>query len=265
MDLAEKAVRLLRELSKEHNHVEGGGSFSCTVYDTAWLAMITKVVDGRKMWLFPSCFRYVLESQQPDGAWESYATSIDGIMNTMAALLSLYRHRDSPLQLGDTMPLNIDARITRAETALQERLHCWDVGATMHVGFEIVIPTLLNLLREFGLVFEFPGQQLLLRLYEQKMSRFHPAWLYQETPVSALHSLEAFIGKVDFDRLRHHVKMGSMMASPASTAVYLIYSKTWDPRAESYLCRVESEGEGKGSGGIPCAFPSTNFEIIWVL
>lgn len=40
--------------------------------------------------------------------------------------------------------------------------------------------------------------------------------------------------------------------------------KTWDDEAEAYLKRVVSIGPGRGSGGVPGAFPTTYFEMTWV-
>ena len=263
-ELKAKAARLLSDIVQEYEETESCGSFSCTVYDTAWVSMVTKIVDGNEIWLFPSSFEYVLRSQQSDGSWISYGSEIDGIMNTAAALLTMCRHRSAHHQLDDMIPLDIDHRVLRAETALRRQLKLWKVQATLHVGYEVLVPALLSLLEEFGFIFDYPGRQHLFDLYNQKLARFDAALLYQDLQVWALHSLEAFIGKIDFDRLKHHTRFGSMLASPSSTAAYLIYGSHWDTESESYLHRVISDGEGKGCGGVPSAFPSTNFDMIWV-
>lgn len=92
--------------------------------------------------------------------------------------------------------------------------------------------------------------------------------LYEMAPVALLHSLEAFHGWTaeDFDvrKVKHHMVRGSMMASPAATASYLIKTPEWDDEAEAYLRLVIECGDGKGIGGVPSAWPSTNFEILWV-
>lgn len=49
------------------------------------------------------------------------------------------------------------------------------------------------------------------------------------------------------------------MASPSSTAAYLMHTTTWDNEAEDYQRHVISEGEGRGGGGVPSALPSTHF------
>ena len=57
----------------------------------------------------------------------------------------------------------------------------------------------------------------------------------------------------------------SMMASPSSTAAYLMHSSPWHDGAETYFRRAMSSGAGKGNGGIPSAFPSSIFELTWTL
>lgn len=72
------------------------------------------------------------------------------------------------------------------------------------------------------------------------------------------------MGKIDFDKVISRKTNGSLMASPASTAAYLMNCTVWDYESESYLRSAISEGSGKGNGSIPCAFPTTFFEVTWV-
>jgi hypothetical protein len=88
--------------------------------------------------------------------------------------------------------------------------------------------------------------------------------LESDHPTTLLHSLEGFIGKIDFDKISHRKVEGSMLASPSSTAAYLMYSTEWDHEAAAYLRKVFENGSGKGCGGFPSAFPSEIFEISWV-
>lgn len=260
----QKAHQLLCQLLDGYDETYGFGTMTCAVYDTAWVAMVTKVVDGQHQWCFPLSFQYLLDNQLPNGGWISYASEIDGILNTMAALLCLSKHADSPGQPGAKSAEAFALRIARATSHLQAQLEHWDVAATKHVGFEILVPTLLDLLEKEGFSFDFPGRPLLMSVRRKKMAKFNPAFLYGNERITALHSLEAFIGMIDFDRVGHHQVFGSMMASPSSTAAYLMHRSTWDEKAEDYLRHVIVAGHGKGHGGVPSAFPSTFFEITWV-
>ena len=223
--------------------------------------MVMKDYDGQPQWLFPESFQFLLDMQLPDGSWESYASHEDGILNTLASLLALVRHSKAETKYPNSYQLL--SRMTKAQKALEEKFEAWDVESSMSVGFEIIIPNLLSALEEEHISFCFPQKKLLQDLKEVKMMKFDTQVLYQ-TQTTYLHSLEALIGVVDFDRLRQHKVFGSMMGSPASTAVYLMNSSIWDIEAESYLRKVIKIGQGKGCGGVPSVFPMPVFEITWV-
>jgi hypothetical protein len=274
--LSHQAQQLLDEVDAQYHETYGFGSMSCAIYDTAWVAMVTKTIHvpsggNTKIWLFPESFRYLLDTQSEDGSWDAAgcATSVDSILNTAAPLLALKRHLSEPLQL-DTQDddlysprehNNLENRVSRARNALQSRLQAWDVAQSNSVGFEIIIPAVLELLEVEGLVFNFEGKSELIAIREAKMARFKPEYLYGEQRLSAVHSLEAFVGKINFDKVAHHCSQGAMMGSPSSTAAYLMYATHWNDDAENYLRHVVGGSRG---GGAPSAYPSTHFEYTWV-
>ena len=262
MDLSQRANSLVGRLSSADGNV---GFMTCAIYDTAWVSMISKPSKWGPHWLFPQCFRYVLENQHHDGSWKSYASEIDGILNTAASLLALKVHEEKPLQLADIPLEEFGKRIRAATESLDKQLKAWDVNATVHVGFEYLVPALLDLLRHKGLIFDYPGRAALMALNTNKMSKFKPEHLYSKQMLTAIHSLEAFIGQINFNQVRHHKAFGAFMASPSSTAAYLMHSSPWDDEAEAYLHTVLELGAGQSSGGVPSAFPSTYFEVTWVL
>jgi hypothetical protein len=276
-ELNGQARELIQEAVVEYHDKYGFGSMSCAVYDTAWVAMITKTIDdpegGRtKIWLFPESFQYLVNTQSEDGSWDGVgcASPVDSILNTAASLLALKRHLADPLQMviQDDSDFcfprkndNLESRVGKATKALQARLKDWDVAGSNSVGFEIIIPAVLELLEGEGLVFDFKGKRDLLAIRELKLARFKPEYLYGKQRLTAVHSLEAFVGKIDFDKVAHHCTRGAMMGSPSSTAAYLMYASRWDDNAEAYLRHVVS---GERGGGAPSAYPSTYFEYTWV-
>ncbi|KAF5618361.1 ent-kaur-16-ene synthase [Fusarium sp. NRRL 52700] len=266
--LTSAAKSLLDRAFKSHHSYYGLCSTSPQVYDTAWVAMIAKNTDNDKHWLFPECFHYLLKTQAADGSWGNLPTTqTAGILDTASAVLALVSHVREPLQILDISPDEIDLRIEHGVASLKRQLAVWnDVEETNHIGVELIVPALLSMLeKEFGLsIFEFPCSDLLRKMHQEKLGNFDLKKVYGK-PSSLLHSLEAFLGKLDFDRLSHHLYRGSMMASPSSTAAYLIGASKWDDEAEYYLRHVMRDGAGHGDGGISGTFPTTHFECSWIL
>ena len=160
------------------------------------------------------------------------------------------------------------ARIRLASQSLGAQLAAWsDITTTNHIGVEMILPALLDYLQyeDSSLYLDFKTKDSLKRMSAAKLSRFHPEILYEQRPSSAVHSLEAFIGKIDFDKVSHHLFNGSMMASPSSTAAYLINASTWDEEAERYLRHVVNAGAGHGEGGVAGTFPIHYFEFNWIV
>ncbi|KAG7007773.1 FAD-dependent monooxygenase [Physcia stellaris] len=236
------------------------GSTTPAIYDTAWLSMVAKPDGESAVWLFPDSFQYLLNQQLPSGGWEAYATKEDGILNSLAALLALKRHQasSSPSDL-------LLEPIQRATMFLRNSLQTLDVDDCLNVGFEILVPALLELLGEEDIHLSFPGRETLVVLGREKMELFSPDLLYGSAETTLFHSLEALTGKIDFSQIQHRKTFGSMMGSPASTAAYLINNPEWDDEAESYLRTVILEGTGKGTGACPSAFPTPIFEISWII
>ncbi|KAJ5114236.1 Phyllocladan-16-alpha-ol synthase [Penicillium angulare] len=265
ISLQNSAVALVNQLTESIDDPRALGFMSPAIYDTAWVSMIQKTVEDQSTWLFPQCFEYILQMQLDDGSWISYASQIDGILNTAASLLSLKRHFTVPLQIGTISQKDLSERIDRGTAALSSLLNSWNVELTVHVGFEILVPALLGYLEAENVTFCFPARSRLFEIRAEKLARFKPEFLYGPIQTTALHSLEAFIGIVDFDQLRHHKTEGSFMASPSSTAAVLMHASEWDQECEEYICHTIQHASGKGSGGVPSAFPSPIFEIGWTL
>lgn len=265
MFLEAEAFVLVGQLASACKDGRPIGCMSASIYDTAWVSMVSKAIDGRREWQFPESFQYVLDKQLPDGGWERYASDLDGILNSMAALLALlYNQKHSSLTSNLHIPVDIQSRISRATECLTKRLQVWDVPSSDNVGFELLVPTLLTLLSEYGVVMDFPGLGHLMDLNAEKLAKFDLVMLTGDVATSTIHSLEAFVGKVDFQSLLHHKRFGSMMGSPASTAAYLIFSGTYDQDMEEYLRRASEHWQALDTGGFPSAFPSTIFELTWV-
>ena len=256
-------MELVRRMVQEAKN-DTLGSVSCAIYDTAWVSMVGKEEDGEHRWYFPESFQFVLDRQLPNGAWPAYASKGDGILNSLASLLAIKRHEKAASKASGVSMEDLQARSCKAQIQIRALLEDWDIESETHVGFEILIPALLEMLREEGIEFTFQGEAALHELHDKKMKHFKPEILYGSESSTLLHSLEALIGKIDFDRVRHHKRSGSMLNSPSSSVAYLMNSSSWDTETENYLKRVVVQGSGRGCGGVPSVYPIPIFELVWV-
>jgi hypothetical protein len=220
-------------------------------------------------WAFPECFEYVLSRQSSsDASFEGYASDLDSLLNTLAALLAMKKHWNLAQEREErALAKQLDTRIEQSKKFVASKIDSFDFESTMHVGFEIIVPALLRYLEAEEIKFEFRGRERLEHMEKKKLGRFDTTLL--ETmgkKLSALHSLEAFVGKINFDCFATQKTFGSIMASPAATAAYLINTSKWDAEAEEYLRFVVSLNLDShcNCAGVPSAFPSTFFEYSWV-
>ncbi|THC87203.1 hypothetical protein EYZ11_013351 [Aspergillus tanneri] len=221
-------------------------------------------IDGNTLPLFPECFQVLLDFQESDGSWCSSISELDGIINTAAALLALQSRLSvthQPLR-GD-----LELRCHKARGALLSMLREWNVDASDdRVGFEVILPAVLKLLEKHGITFDFPARMTVQTMHEQKVATLYTALRGQEQ-VSLVHSLEAFVGELNYDEIKHmRSAYGDMMASPSSTAAYLMHSSKWDDVAEGYLRKALSHTSAtQVTGSVPNVFPTTIFEIAWTV
>ena len=244
-------------LLEEYVQRRGVCSMSGSIYDTAWVSMVSKSVDGTQMWLFPSSFLCICETQDESGGWEG-ADAIDEIVNTLACILALKRH-----QKMETGPSELEEKIDKAVQFVTEKLSGWNKMATERLAFEILIPSVLDLLELEGITIRFADFDKLRQMNQDKMSKINFSILYKY-PSTILHSLESFIGVIDFDKMTPHLRDGSMMGSPSSTAAYLINASVWDDNAERYLRDALENGKRIADGMVTNVFPISTFEFAWV-
>lgn len=159
--------------------------------DTAWLSVISRVDSGQRDPLFPEFFQNLLNSQQDDGAWDATACQVDAILNSLAGLLALATWPRSNLAQSLDLSL-LDGRIERARSAIQWLLQDWDPSQCLHVGFEILVPSLLQQLKSFDIHFNFPGYSTLMSLHRQKLRKFDSIPVYSAISTTLLHSIGGF-------------------------------------------------------------------------
>jgi len=275
MDLSPQAVdQLVRELAAEYAETSAVGSMSCSLYDSSWVACVTTNEHGDERYRYPVCFSHITSSQTTEGSWSSnpaqiHPGQVDAILSSLAAIFALQTLAAKPLQLNHLVTEHrVVERVEKGIQAVRQLLLSWDVSSCREVGFEVLVPAMLSLVekqRDSNL--EFPARERLLQLRQAKLSKISPKLLYSHAPKSLLHSMEAFYQdpEFDFNRVRHHLVNGSLMASPSATAAFVMRVDSPDQESLDYLDKVYESAAGKASGGIPSAYPSTHFEISWVI
>ncbi|KAK7460601.1 hypothetical protein VKT23_009321 [Stygiomarasmius scandens] len=255
----DSANDLLKSLVSRYTD-SGLGTMSGSIYDTAWVSLVSRTIDGVANWVFPESFQFIYASQADDGSWNGDGSVVDAVMNGLVCLLSFKRH----LRPSSDHYLDLPQRIDKAIAYLNDVLQIWDVNSTERIAFEMIIPCILELLEKEGVNFDFPQRELLYKVYTHKLKKVDFEVVYSHH-TTVLHSLEAFIGRIDFDRLAHHKRGGSFMASPSSTAAYLMSTSTWDNEAEQYLRHVVDQCKVYGHGSVCNVWPTTVFEFSWTV
>jgi len=215
--------------------------------------------------LFPSSFQCICDTQGESGGWEG-GDPIDEIVNTMACLLAMKRHHKAEMSEDEddiSKLTELAEKIDKAKDFLVAKFSDRKPSNTEGVAFDILIPSMLDLLEVEGLQLRFPNSEELRQRNQTRMSKINFSVLYRY-PSAILHSLESFIGAIDFDKMSHHLQDGGMMASPSSTAAYLMNASTWDDNAERYLRDAVENGRRIAEGMVTNVFPISTFEFAWV-
>ncbi|KAJ5785388.1 uncharacterized protein N7503_010600 [Penicillium pulvis] len=260
------ALRLVQDLLQRCDPSYGIGTVTSSVWDTAWVSML-RSKDG-KSWAFPECFEYLVKSQASNGGWGNPFRDIEQICCSLVAILAIKTRLNTLCEYSEEQWLEIDLRCSRAIQFVKDNLPSWSIDNTddtLPVGLELYLPVLLLQLERYGVSFNVPGIERVNKMREMKLRKIPAEALYGESKLAGAYSLEGFIGHVDFDQINHQKGLGSLCASPASTAVYLMYRSSWDDDAEAYLRHIVNLSINQEGRGIPDFYPSTTFETSWVV
>jgi hypothetical protein len=182
-DWHDKANALLKKVIDQYDEEHEVGTITSSIYDTAWVSMISKSINGKTEWIFPETFQYILDTQSSVGGWQVDFPLIDAIVNTLACLLSLKRHQ-STIHLWNESEDSITHRVDNAITFLNNKLDEWDVITSERVAFELIIPTLFELLEmEFGIAFAFRDRNTLLTINRKKMAMIDYSMIYESQSI----------------------------------------------------------------------------------
>lgn len=226
-----------------------------TVYDTSWAARLTD--DGGPA--YPHLLGWLMERQYPDGSWGgqvSYAH--DRLITTLSVVVLLARVGGSRHE---------DQR-SRGEAYIRDHAGDLQQGMDRTIGFELILPALLDEARELGLDLPYAS----LGVYEQQRKKkldLLPMDRLFETWTTALFSLEAFRKDLDADgaaesAARLVLEDGSMVGSPSATAYLLGRTPGWRTRLPRSVEYLEDLLAGP-DGGLPAVHPCDVFVRAWTL
>jgi halimadienyl-diphosphate synthase len=241
MNLTEEFRNLLQ--------IVGTSVVSTSPYDTAWVARLGAAEEQ----LAEEALQWLLEHQLPDGGWGDGETLYghDRFICTLAAIVALAENGYG------------DSRLQRAQEALEiyiYKLRADPAGAT--VGFEMILPTLLNEAETLGII-SAPDDPLLegmayaraaklKSLSGHKINRFvTPAFSAEMVGSDGLHLL---------DQSNLQEANGSIAYSPSATAFFVMHVRHQDSAALNYLRSIANP-----DGGVPYVGPIDVFEHAWAL
>jgi halimadienyl-diphosphate synthase len=243
IDLKRDARELLGELDQ--------AAMSNTAYDTAWVARVREG-NGSSAPAFPELLGWLRRNQHPNGSWGGKVSYYhDLIICTLAALVALAEHRDGP---GD------QEAIGRAERFICQHIGSLHRDPAETVGFELILPSLLERARQLGLALPYDKCGRYYQLREQKLGMI-PEQLIYSREVTTAHSLE-FMGEgLNVERAADlREENGSFGNSPSATAYFLV--ECADSEAgRRYLAQAVKAG----GGAVMPAHPVEVFDKSWVL
>ena len=226
---------------------EAGPGIAPTAYDTAWLAGLP-AERNRRVSRFPLALQWLADHQLPDGSWGGTVRyEHDRVICTLAALTAL-------ATLGRR---DVDrARVAAGTRYLWQHGHLLGTEPTALVGFELLLPTLIDRATQAGVVVP-PHLDLYARERAQVLHLVRDAALYSSQATLA-HALEFLGAAADPDRLRQaQGSNGAIGNSPATTAFFVELAN--NAKALSYLRRSL---EGSGGEAAPVLYPCETFELL---
>ncbi len=249
-ELIRTAQSLILAVANDYQSDFGGGSISPSPYDTGWLARVRNQ-DRHLGLLFPESQLWLLDHQASSGAW-STPFPYD-ILPTISALIAL-------LQSPDQSNQRVRQAATKAQSYLKDCVKNWQPATHESVGFEVLLPPLLQSLSKLGIDLAIPNFGDVVDLMQSKLIR-SAGDLLTRGQSTLIHSLEAVgsgLGASTLSRLR--APSGHYGHSPAGTAAVL-QQLGWDEQSVIWL----RHNQARQGGAVPTVFSIDLFEAAWSL
>ncbi|MEM7118953.1 MAG: hypothetical protein AAF614_41430 [Chloroflexota bacterium] len=233
------------------------GIVCADAYDTAWVALVPDASHSSKP-QFPQALETLRTMQLTDGGWGSpqiYHAS-ERTLCTLAALCALLHWKQQKTDM---------TRVAQGIEALYKYALDLDNDSYELVGYELLLPRLIQLLEPFNLDLPYHAWQEVLKIGELKRKLIGELKIDVEHPrtwwFSAEMLTETELGQFDDSFLNEH---GAIVTAVAPTAAYLRACRLQgqdSPRAARFLEKVLI----LGNGGAAFAWPMEHFETLWML
>ncbi len=234
-----------------------GGEMDPVAYDTAWVARLVRRGDPRQL-LFPESLAWLLDAQREDGSWGAGPETLhDRIAATLAAITTLadLLRRDVALA---APPEAVRAQVRAGEAYCHRRAPDLARDPWETVGFELVVPVLLDEARDLGLALPWDAFGPVGERRAAKLARLPQGWR-QQAGAAMTHTLEGWGAAAEGRLPSLRGAGGSCANSPSATAFH--YARSHDDSARSYLRACVA----RGAGGVADVYPFDVFEHAWVL
>jgi len=259
----------------------GTSKISTAAYDTAWFARLHEVDQN----LSEPAIEWLRENQLPNGCWgsDSILYNHDRVICTLAGMIALTccgAEQDKKRIMRARLGLDIAIRSLQSDIA----------GAT--VGFEMIVPLLLDTAFEVGAIQRKTDRDLLLayphaQSYDQvgddgnrrddvivnqliqgqakKIASLPDGTISRFLTIAFSAEMVGTNRKnlIDIENLQE--SNGSVGCSPSATAYFALDVQRGESRALGYLRDVADRYKLGQGGGIPEVTPFDVFEISWSL
>lgn len=225
-------------------------------YSTAWVARVP-ALDNPHQPAWPETLAYIRAHQLDDGGWGAARVynAHERTISTLACLLALAQWSGPDHAW----------RIERGVSALHQYARDLPLEAHETVGFELLLPRLIQELKPYDLSLPLAQWRRSLQAGQEKLRLIGELQLNYEQPRTWWFSMEmlpeAFLARLD-ERILN--QFGAVETSTAATAAYLRARRQLgqdSPRAAAFLQRLVH----RGSGGVGFCWPVEVFELVWTL
>lgn len=243
MSLKEEIQQLLTDL--------GSSQISSCAYDTAWVARLAELGEP----IGEQALEWLRANQLPDGSWGASEPQYfhDRVICTLAAMTALGHRKEAQDK----------ARLKRANGALEfaSKNLKQDI-ASETVGFEMIVPMLMNEAKEMGLINENYDEyfQRLAQQHGAKLKKLSHVLINRNVTMAFSAEMAGPYGQylIDADNLQE--QNGSVGYSPSASAYFVRYMGKNNQAALKYIRQLAND-----DGGVPVVKPFDIFEIVWAL